>query len=69
MKKRLRHGNLLNGEVDKWSERHVGSLALTRTVLGFLNLLLAVVVVFKLFEVIWWQSGKGHLIQKNVKSA
>ena len=52
MKKRLRHGNLLNGEVDKWSERHVGSLALTRTVLGFLNLLLAVVVVLKLFEVI-----------------
>ena len=43
----------MNGEeVDKWSERHVGSLALTRTVLGFLNLLLAVVVVFKLFEVI-----------------
>ena len=67
--KKLRHGKLLNGEVDKWSERHVGSLALTRTVLGFLNLLLAVVVVFKLFEVIWWQSGKDHLIQKNVKSA
>ena len=43
----------MNGEeVDKWSERHVGSLALTRTVLGFLNLLLAVVVVFKLFGVI-----------------
>ena len=43
----------MNGEeVDMWSERHVGSLALTRTILGFLNLLLAVVVVFKLFEVI-----------------
>jgi len=43
----------MNGdEVDKWSEKHVGSLALTRTVLGFLNLLLAVVVVFKLFGVI-----------------
>jgi hypothetical protein len=43
----------MNGdEVDKWSEKHVGSLALTRTILGFLNLLLAVVVIFKLFGVI-----------------
>ena len=43
----------MNGtDVDKWSERHVGSLALTRTILGFLNLLLGVVVVFKLFGVI-----------------
>jgi len=50
--KRLKHGKILNGEVDKWSERHVGSLALTRTILGFLNLLLASVVVMKLFEVI-----------------
>jgi len=52
MKKKLKHGKLLNGEVDKWSEKHVGSLALTRTVLGFLNLLLATVVVLKLFELI-----------------
>ena len=43
----------MNGEqVDKWSEQHVGSLALTRTILGFLNLLLGVIVVFKLFGVI-----------------
>lgn len=43
----------MNGEeLDKWSERHVGSLALTRTILGFLNLLLGVIVIFKLFEVI-----------------
>lgn len=52
MKKKMKHGKLLNGEVDKWSEKHVGSLALTRTVLGFLNLLLATVVVLKLFELI-----------------
>ena len=26
----------MNGEeIDKWSEKHVGSLALTRTVVGF----------------------------------
>tara|TARA_Y100001951_G_scaffold83559_1_gene72520 strand:+ start:906 stop:1037 length:132 start_codon:yes stop_codon:yes gene_type:complete len=41
----------MNGEeVDKWSEKHVGSLALTRTILGFLNLLLGVIVVAKLFR-------------------
>jgi hypothetical protein len=46
-------GRRMNGDdLDKWSERHVGSLALTRTILGFLNLLLGVVVVFKLFGVI-----------------
>jgi hypothetical protein len=40
----------MNGEeVDKWSERHVGSLALTRTILGFLNVILASIVVAKLF--------------------
>ena len=43
----------MNGEqVDKWSEQHVGSLALTWTIIGFLNLLLGVVMVFKLFGVI-----------------
>jgi len=43
----------MNGEeVDKWSEKHVGSLALTRTVLGFLNLLLGMIVIFKLFGAI-----------------
>tara|TARA_R110002051_G_scaffold260800_1_gene320583 strand:- start:954 stop:1085 length:132 start_codon:yes stop_codon:yes gene_type:complete len=43
----------MNGdELDKWSERHVGSLALTRTIVGFLNLLLGAIVIFKLFGVI-----------------
>jgi hypothetical protein len=37
------------GEIDKWSEKHVGSLALTRTVVGFLNVALSVIVVAKLF--------------------
>ena len=40
----------MNGEeVDKWSERDVGSLALTRTILGFINVILASIVVVKLF--------------------
>ena len=39
-------------EIDKWSEQHVGSLALTRTIVGFINVALSVIVVFKLFEVI-----------------
>ena len=40
----------MNGEdLDKWSERHVGSFALTRTIVGFLNLLLGVIVIAKLF--------------------
>ena len=43
----------MNGEeLDKWSEKHVGSLALTRTVVGFVNVALGVIVVFKLFGVI-----------------
>lgn len=43
----------MNGEeLDKWSERHVGSLALTRTIVGFMNLLLGIIVIFKLFGVI-----------------
>ena len=43
----------MNGEeLDKWSERHVGSLALTRTIVGFMNQLLGVIVIFKLFGVI-----------------
>ena len=41
---------MVNGEsIDKWSEKHVGSLALTRTVVGFLNVGLSVIVVAKLF--------------------
>lgn len=40
----------MNGtDVDKWSEKHVGSLALTRTIIGFLNLLLGMIVLAKLF--------------------
>ena len=43
----------MNGEdIDKWSDKHVGSLALTRTIVGFLNVALSVVVVLKLFDVI-----------------
>jgi len=41
-----------DNNIDKWSEQHVGSLALTRNVVGFINVALSVVVVFKLFEVI-----------------
>ena len=43
----------MNGDgIDKWSEKHVGSLALTRTIVGFVNVVLGVIVVFKLFGVI-----------------
>ena len=43
----------MNGkEIDKWSEKHVGSLALTRTLVGFLNVALSTLVVFKIFDVI-----------------
>ena len=43
----------MNGkDIDKWSEKHVGSLALTRTLVGFLNVALSTLVVFKLFDVI-----------------
>tara|TARA_B100000745_G_C20142311_1_gene391673 strand:- start:381 stop:530 length:150 start_codon:yes stop_codon:yes gene_type:complete len=43
-------GNNMNGkDLDKWSERHVGSLALTRTILGFVNVILATIVVIKIF--------------------
>jgi len=49
----LKEKRVLNGdELDKWSERHVGSLALTRTVVGFLNLLLAAIVILRIFEVV-----------------
>tara|TARA_R110002051_G_scaffold323384_1_gene416835 strand:- start:1308 stop:1439 length:132 start_codon:yes stop_codon:yes gene_type:complete len=40
----------MNGtDVDKWSENHVGSLALTRTIVGFVNVILGLIVVAKLF--------------------
>ena len=41
-----------DNNIDKWSEQHVGSLALTRTIVGFVNVALSVIVVFKLFEVV-----------------
>ena len=42
--------SVMNGEeIDKWSEKHVGSLALTRTIVGFLNVALTIIVVLKLF--------------------
>ena len=40
----------MNGkDIDTWSEMHVGSLALTRTIVGFVNVILSIVVVAKLF--------------------
>jgi len=43
----------MNGsDIDKWSEKHVGSLALTRTIVGFLNVALSLIVVLKIFGVI-----------------
>ena len=51
--KKKRKGIKMNSkEVDKWSEKHVGSLALVRTVLGFVNVMLALIVIAKLFDVI-----------------
>ena len=43
----------MNGsDIDQWSEKHVGSLALTRTIVGFLNVALSLIVVLKIFGVI-----------------
>ncbi len=40
----------MNGEeIDMWCDKHGGSLALTRTILGFVNVLLSIIVVGKLF--------------------
>ena len=51
--KKKRKGIKMNSkEVDKWSEKHVGSLALTRTIVGFINVIIGLIVVFKLFGVI-----------------
>ena len=38
------------GELEKWSERHFGELALWRTVGQGINILLSVIVISKLFE-------------------
>ena len=43
---------MTGNDIDMWSEKHVGSLALVRTILGFVNVLLGLVVIAKLFEVI-----------------
>jgi len=43
---------MTGNDIDRWSEKHVGSLALTRTIVGFINVLLSAVVMFKLFGVI-----------------
>ena len=41
---------MVNGEsIDKWSEKHVGSLALRRTIVVSVNVALSVIVVAKLF--------------------
>tara|TARA_R100000656_G_scaffold117191_2_gene90501 strand:+ start:1401 stop:1580 length:180 start_codon:yes stop_codon:yes gene_type:complete len=51
--RKKKEGIKMNGtEIDKWSEKHVGSLALVRTVLGFVNVLLALIVIAKLFGAI-----------------
>tara|TARA_B100000287_G_C20435102_1_gene703183 strand:+ start:701 stop:832 length:132 start_codon:yes stop_codon:yes gene_type:complete len=40
----------MNGEdVEDWSEKHFGSLALVRTVVGFINLIVACIIMGELF--------------------
>jgi len=41
--------NLQDSELEKWSERHFGELALWRTVGQGINILLSVIVISKLF--------------------
>lgn len=43
---------MTGNDIDIWSEKHVGSLALVRTILGFVNVVLALIVIAKLFDVI-----------------
>ena len=41
----------MNGnDIEHWSEIHFGILALLRTILGFLNVGLGIIVVSKLFD-------------------
>ena len=35
--------------IDRWSDDHIGSLGLVRTVVGFLNLIVAVIIMVKVF--------------------
>ena len=40
----------MNGDgIDDWSDKHIGSLGLMRTVIGFVNLLIGLVIMSKLF--------------------
>jgi hypothetical protein len=40
----------MNGdEVEHWSEKHFGTLALVRTVVGFINLLVAAIIMIEIF--------------------
>jgi hypothetical protein len=35
--------------IDRWSDDHIGSLGLVRTVVGFLNLIVGVIIVVRVF--------------------
>jgi len=35
--------------IDRWSDDHIGSLGLVRTVVGFINLIVGVVIMVKVF--------------------
>ena len=37
------------GELEKWSEKHFGELAFWRTIVGFANLLVGVIIMTKIF--------------------
>ncbi len=40
----------MNGDdIDDWSDKHIGSLGLMRTVIGFVNLIIGLVIMSKLF--------------------
>ena len=40
---------MTGNDIDMWSEKHVGSLALVRTILGFVNVMLGLIVIAKIF--------------------
>ena len=40
----------MSDEVEKWSQRHFGELALYRTIAATVNCILSVLVLAKLFE-------------------
>ena len=40
----------MNGnDVEHWSEKHFGTLALARTIVGFVNLMVGVIIMIKIF--------------------